>query len=242
MDDLAQRIATKTFELSRRGYDTAEVDAFLAELDEAVAAMAESLRQERLHAADLQRRLAFHGEASDDVESAYLAAAEAKQKMLDEAEARAAELVRAAETEAERLLAAPRRELERAREDAEKLLLEANARLEAATAEADAARSDAAEIRRAAETEKADIIAEAERDAAAILDEARREALDVVNRSRADIDELLAAAKAEHDGLVAHLNALKAAVADMLLRGAASSEALRLVITDDDHDRSVAGV
>ncbi len=242
MDDLAQRIATKTFDLSRRGYDTAEVDAFLAELDEAVAAMAESLRQERLHAADLQRRLAFHGEASDDVESAYLAAAAAKQKMLDEAEARATEIIRAAEAEAERLLAAPRHELDQARKDAEKLLLEANARLESATADAEAARHEAAETRRAAETERADIVAAAERDAATIIDEARREALDVVNRSRADIDELLAAAKAEHDELVAHLDALKAAVADMLLRGAASSEALRLVVADDSPDRSVAGV
>ncbi len=82
IDDISRTIANTTFELARRGYDTAAVDAFLDELEEGVRELEEALRAERLHNAELRRTLALRAAASDDVEAAYLAAAEKRDTML----------------------------------------------------------------------------------------------------------------------------------------------------------------
>ncbi len=233
IDDISRTIANTTFELARRGYDTAAVDAFLDELEEGVRELEEALRAERLHNAELRRTLALRAAASDDVEAAYLAAAEKRDTMLAEAQAEATRIVAEARQRAEELVRASTEETDRARRDAEGILLEARARLDDAEVEAErilaAARARHDELEEAIAASRSRAEQEAER----MLTEARETAHHALAEARREAEEVLAGAREEYDLLVGRILALKEAVAGMLAHGLATSEPLRLVAGDE---------
>jgi len=262
MDTLAAAIRRAEFSASKRGYDPDAVDAFLADLAEAIASLEDSLRTETLRANALQRRFAVAGDAEDSIEVAYMAAAEAKQKLLGEAETRAAEIVRGAESAAGDVLAEPRREARRIRKEAEDILLQAKARLEGAEAEAArieagasaaaAAGADETERTRAeaiaaaedmgavARTEAEAVIARAEDEADEIRSAARRDAIAVMESSQRESEGLIAATKQEHQEIVTALATLRAAVGDMLRSGVRDSETIRIVVDSESADLRLA--
>ncbi len=244
MDTLASAIRGRDFEPSKRGYNKRAVDEFLEDLADNVARLEESLRQETLRSVALQRRLETAGEAVDSVEAAYIAAADAKQRLLDEAVKRAEEIVLSAEMQSERILTEPRIEAKRTRKEAGDILLQAKARLESAENEArqlattsagriDEARADADRIRDSAVREADAITSGAVADAEATLSGARTEVLAMVAASQTEAEELISATRAEHDAIVQSLRTLKAAVDDMLKRGAKGSEAIRVVLDEE---------
>jgi DivIVA domain-containing protein len=248
MDTLATAIRGKRFEPSKRGYSKRAVDAFLEEMAEAVARLEEAYRQETVRSQALRRRVEISGDAVDSVEAAYIAAAEAKQKLLDEATSRANQILHDAEVEAERIVAEPRLEAQRTRKEAEDILLQAKARLEAAEREArklanstagrvDEARAEADRIRARAARDAEAMIADATRERDEILTGARTDALVLVEQSQRESAELVAATKDERDEIVRALTSLKVAVADMLAKGARGSEAIRVVLDEESRLR-----
>jgi DivIVA domain-containing protein len=254
MDSLAASVEGRSFELSRRGYDRNQVDRFLADVAASVATLEEDLRDTLIHNRELERRRVGNREAEDSVESAYVAAAEAKQKLLGDAEERAALILRDAEVEASRLLSEPRAAADQARKDAEGLLLQAQARLDAAKSEAaeladgaDAARTEAtrlAEIEVATATSdanraRADAEAESERlvqaargEADGIVAEATRRASEVYETERRSAIERFAQSRDEYEDLARRLRALKEATGDMLTNALRDYEAIRVVLDE----------
>jgi len=254
MESLAASVERRTFAVSRRGYDRGEVDAFLSEMSNAIAELEASVRDALIHNRELERRRTGTREVEESVESAYVAAAEAKQKLLSEAEDRAALILRDAEIEAGRLLADPRAASEAARKDAEGLLRQAQARLEAATEEAAAirgeaegvlrdatrtaelelatAREEAERTREAAAAEKKRILEGAESAAQSTLDDAKARASEVYEEERRRSIERFAASRDEYEELARRLRSLKEATGDMLTKALRDYDAIRLVLDD----------
>ena len=254
MDSLAASVEGRSFEVSRRGYDRRQVDRFLADTAASVALLEDNLRDTLIHNRELERRRAGNREAEDSVESAYVAAAEAKHKLLSDAEDRAALMLRDAEIEASQLLSEPRASAEQARKDAEGLLLQAQARLDAANAEAadlaDAAEAARTEASRLAEIEvatatsdanraRSDADAESDRliqaargEADSILAEATRRASEVYEAERRRAIERFAQSRDEYEDLARRLRALKEATGDMLTNALRDYEAIRVVLDE----------
>ena len=143
MDSLKESVERRSFDVERRGYDRDQVDRFLKELTVSISTLEENLRDALIQKRELERRRVGKAEVEDSVESAYVAAAEAKHKLLTDAEERAALMLRDAEIESAKLLSAPQATADRARKDAEGLLLQAQARLDAAAEEAEVIRAEA---------------------------------------------------------------------------------------------------
>ena len=254
MDSLAESVERRSFDVGRRGYDRAQVDAFLAEMAAAIAILEENLRDTLIYNRESERRRAGSREAEDSVESAYVAAAEAKQKLLSDAEERAALMLRDAEIQSARLLPEPRAADEQARRDAEGLLLQAQARLDAANeeaasvlAEAEAAKSEATrlgEIELATASEEAErmrteAVAESTRmvdmarnESDAILVEATQRASEVYEDERRRAIERFAQSRDEYEDLARRLRALKEATGDMLTNALRDYEAIRVVLDE----------
>jgi DivIVA domain-containing protein len=254
MDSLAESVAGRSFDQVRRGYNRAQVDAFVTELAASIAVLEENLRETLIYNRELERRRVGNREAEDSVESAYVAAAEAKQKLLSEAEDRAALILRDAEIESARLLSEPRSAAEQARKDAEGLLMQAQARLDAATEEAagirqeaEALRTEAAGLgeielataRSEADRERAESRAEAERlvsaarsEAESILAEATRRASEEYETERRRAIERFAQSRDEYEDLARRLRALKEATGDMLTNALRDYEAIRVVLDE----------
>lgn len=254
MDSLAESIDRRSFDVGRRGYNRAQVDGFLAEIAASIAILEENLRDTLIHKRELERRRVGNREAEDSVETAYVAAAEAKQKLLSDAEERAALVLRDAEIESARLLAEPRAAAEQARLDAEGLLLQAQARLDAASseaesiaAEADMARVEASrlgEIDIATATEeserlRAEALAESTRlidsaheEADAVLAEATARASEVYEAERRRAIERFAQSRDEYEELARRLRSLKEATGDMLTNALRDHEAIRVVFDE----------
>jgi DivIVA domain-containing protein len=254
MDSLAESVAGRSFDQVRRGYNRAQVDAFVTELAASIAVLEENLRDTLIYNRELERRRVGNREAEDSVESAYVAAAEAKQKLLSEAEDRAALILRDAEIESARLLSEPRSAAEQARKDAEGLLMQAQARLDAATEEAAGIRQEAetlrteaaglgeielATARSEADRERAESRAEAERlvsaarsEAESILAEATRRASEEYETERRRAIERFAQSRDEYEDLARRLRALKEATGDMLTNALRDYEAIRVVLDE----------
>lgn len=254
MDSLAESIDRRSFDVGRRGYNRAQVDGFLAEMAASIAILEENLRDTLIHNRELERRRVGNREAEDSVETAYVAAAEAKQKLLSDAEERAALVLRDAEIESARLLAEPRAAAEQARLDAEGLLLQAQARLDAASseaasiaAEADMVRAEASrlgeiDIATAAEESerlRAEALAESTRlidsaheEADAVLAEATARASEVYEAERRRAIERFAQSRDEYEELARRLRSLKEATGDMLTNALRDHEAIRVVFDE----------
>jgi len=254
MDSLAESVERQTFAVARRGYDRDQVDRFLADVSVSIASLEESVREALIHNREVARRRAGSREVEESVESAYVAAAEAKHKLLSEAEDRAAMMVRDAEIESARLLADPQAGAERARRDAEGILRQAQARLETASEEAEAIGTEAARVLEAstrtseaeigAAREEADhmradaaaetqrIIAAAQDDADGMLAEAKARASEVYEEDRLRSIKRFAESRDEYEELARRLRALKEATGDMLTNALRDYDAIRLVLDD----------
>ena len=254
MDSLAESVERRSFDVGRRGYDRAQVDAFLAEMAASIAILEENLRDTLIYNRESERRRAGSREAEDSVVSAYVAAAEAKQKLLSDAEERAALVLRDAEIESARLLAEPRAAAEQARRDAEGLLPQAQARPapaneEAASvlAEAEAVKSEATrlgEIELATASEEAErtrteaaaestrLVELARDESDAILADATRQASEVYEDERRRAIERFAQSRDEYEDLARRLRSLKEATGDMLTNALRDYEAIRVVLDE----------
>lgn len=100
MDSLASRVTGAEFPLVKRGYDPNAVDTFIETISKGVVALEEELSVAKAKAAKLEERLRATSDADTVVQTAFLAAAEAKAKLLHEAEARGGEIIAAAEAKA----------------------------------------------------------------------------------------------------------------------------------------------
>ena len=254
MDSLAESVEGRSFDLGRRGYDRAQVDRFLAEIAASIALLEENLRDTLIYNRELERRRVGNREAEDSVETAYVAAAEAKQKLLTDAQERAALILRDAEIDSARLLAEPRAAAEQARKDAEGLLLQAQARLDAAHEEATTITQEAESIRaeatRLGEIELATASSDAERalaearaesdrlidaaqsEAEGILAEATSRASEAYEAERRRAIERFAQSRDEYEDLARRLRALKEATGDMLTNALRDYEAIRVVLDE----------
>ncbi|MEN8113585.1 MAG: DivIVA domain-containing protein [Actinomycetota bacterium] len=254
MDSLAESLQGRSFEVARRGYDRKQVDGFLSDLATQVGALEEELREALIHMRALELRQRGNREAEVSVESAYVAAAEAKHKLLTDAEEKAASMLREAEMEAAQLLAEPRTASEKARKDAEGLLLQAQARLESAEKEAtsvlaaaearrsdvdgevevelSSARDDAAAMRDEAARDAERAIEEASGRAEAIIQEATEQASEVYETERRRAIDRLAQSRDEYEEIARRLRALKDATGDMLTNALRDHEAIRVVLDE----------
>lgn len=254
MDSLKESVERQSFDVERRGYDRDQVDRFLKELTASIATIEEDLRDALIQKRELERRRVGKTEVEDSVESAYVAAAEAKHKLLSDAEERASLMLRDAEIETAKLLAQPQATAEKARKDAEGLLLQAQARLDAAVEEAEAIRAEAESVRADAtqlvEAEvatareegdriRADATSESERfvataqtEAEAKLAEATKQASEVYETERRRSIDRLAKSRDEYEDLARRLRSLKEATGDMLTNAVRDHEAIRVVLDE----------
>ena len=201
-------IRTRTFSTGRRGFDRAEVEAFLAEVAEVVAKL-------RLQVESSQANLAQLGvtelpdlkveldRVTDDIREVLQSAREAAEDMR----------VRAAA-------------------DAESWRLEARhesaAMLDAAKAEAERLRQEAweasEEMLRSVAAESEELQSKAGEDALFIRAEAEKEALRHTGDAKRDADEMIKAAKEESERLVAAASAQAAEIMDEAQAGSALAQ------------------
>lgn len=153
MDALSTQIGSRKFPSARKGYDPAAVDSWLQKVGDLVAKLEDELRVARSRIEALERQTRDVKEADAVVQTAFLAAAESKAKLMAEAEAKASELIAQAEARAALMT---ERSHTGAVADAEALLVEARRKLEESERQAEARRA-------AAEEEAARIIEAARR-------------------------------------------------------------------------------
>jgi DivIVA domain-containing protein len=254
VDSLKGSVERQSFDVGRRGYDRDQVDRYLKELTASIATLEENLRDSLIQKRELERRRVGKAEVEESVESAYVAAADAKHKLLSHAEERASLMLRDAEIETARLLAQPQATAEKARKDAEGLLLQAQARLDAAVEEAETIRAEAESVRAEAtqlvEAEvatareegdriRADATSESERllataqtEAEAKLAEATEQASEVYETERRRSIDRLAKSRDEYEDLARRLRSLKEATGDMLTNAVRDHEAIRVVLDE----------
>lgn len=144
MDTLSTQIASRTFDIVKRGYEPGAVDAYLRKIGDQVGKLEDAIRVGRKHVEALELRTKDVGDADTVVRTAFLAAAESKAKLIAEAETRASEIIADAKRHAATLGAVS------ADTEAESLLFEARRRLEeserSAMARREQAEREAAEI------------------------------------------------------------------------------------------------
>ena len=238
MQPIANRIRAKEFSRSRKGFDEVEVTTFMASLADDVEELEAALRRETVRANNLERRVQTPEEATGDVEAAFLAAAETKQKLIDEAQERAREIVIEAREEAERLVANPKEEARKAAEESSAILLQAKERLESAQREASSieerARAEAAQIEADSAERGRRAVEESERRAQETIDAARHEAAIRIAAAQRESSDIRAELEAEHTELIDRVRSLQTAVVGMLEHGAARSPDLAAVLHPDD--------
>jgi DivIVA domain-containing protein len=254
VDSLKESVERQSFDVGRRGYERDQVDRFLKELTVSISTLEEDLRDALIQKRELERRRVGKLEVEDSVESAYVAAAEAKHKLLSDAEERASLMLRDAEIETAKLLAEPKATADRARKDAEGLLLQAQARLDAAAEEAEtiraeaesiradatrlveaevaAARDDAERVRAESASESEQVLENARTEAEATLAEATEQASEVYETERRRSIERLAKSRDEYEDLARRLRSLKEATGDMLTNALRDHEAIRVVLDE----------
>lgn len=194
MDQLSTKLTSQSFTtLKKGGYDPDEVHEYLDRLSHDVARVEEQLAIERTRVGELEKRIKGDQDAETVVQTAFLAAAEVKAKMLQDAETRAAEIISSAEQTAgggagsiDAAAAAA------ARQEAQSILMTAKQKLEESEIEAN---------RR---------VADANEQAEQILALARRRALTTVGSEGRDVEE----ARAELQRLVFMIRSLKSLISD----------------------------
>ncbi len=154
MDALSTQISSRSFDKVKRGFDPGAVTSYLAKLGDQVAKLEDELRVARKRIQDLQHRTKDVSAADTVVRTAFLAAADSKAKLIEEAEVKARQIIQDAEMRAAQLGG------NTGSAEAEALLLEARRRLEdserAALARREQAEREAQEIIAAAKERVAD--------------------------------------------------------------------------------------
>lgn len=198
------------FALAVRGYDREEVDSFLDSVVIAVRDIED--RNSALHAKvkALESELAARRQKSSSIEHAFLAAVEKKQRMLEDAEKRAEEILRRAESHAASSIDA---------DDVEALRAQARLMLEQASQMLSDAERESAMIRSNAAAEGEEAVVQIRGEAERMLEAAEAEAAAIV-----------AGAEQQHDRLAAALRLLQDAVGEMLTSGAERHEAIRAAL------------
>lgn len=243
MQSLTDQIRSKEFERARRGFDTDEVTNFLNRLAEEVSELEADLRREGVRANALERKLQVPLQAEDNVEAAFLAAAESKQHLLDEAQDRVQQMISDARAEAARLVEVPKLEAQRAQEESTAILLQAKERLESASREASSIEERAEAESTQLEAESAErgrrAVEEADRRAQETIDAARHEAAIRIAAAQRESSDIRSTLEAEHTELVEKVRSLQAAVVGMIEHGAARSPALAAVFETSEPESGV---
>jgi DivIVA domain-containing protein len=224
MSDLWADIENADFTLVKRGYEPAEVDAFLDRLGEAVKDLEGEVAAAHGKINAQKRQIGELSGRDDSVEQTILAAVDRKQAILDDAERRAQKIIGEAERRAQKLAEGPDADVAQVHAEAEKVLLHAQQSLEKAEEEAERLRAEAAE-----EADK-------------LLVEARRDSLAVLEESKAEATRILEAARRQHKELTTLLRALKASVADMLTGAEERHETIRVVLSDEEATAETPGM
>ncbi len=247
MQPISSAVEAREFEMVRKGgYDPHEVDAFMERVVEAALEFEEQLTaaHSKIHA--LERQIEGTKDAEQAVGIAFLAAADAKHNLIEDAEKKAAEIIERARARAGHL-EGPRRELEEQRARLESLradLVESRATAEAeadevrsaARLEADRIREEAEASRTATDDEADRLLAAARRQAERIVTEARHDALAAIDESKREAEEWVQQARAEQQRVELMLRGLKAAVRDMLADATQRHEAIRVVLAEEDEE------
>ncbi len=233
MQTLADQIRQKEFKRSRRGFDTDEVEGFLGSLSTSVAELEAELRREGVRANALERKVQGPQDVEGDVEAAFLAAAESKQHLLDEAQERAQQMITEARSEAARLVELPKSEAVRAQEESTAILFQAKERLESASREAasieERSRAETAQLEAEAAERGRRTVEEADRRAQETIDAARHESAIRIAAAQRESSDIRATLEAEHTDLVEKVRSLQVAVVGMIEHGAARSPALAAI-------------
>jgi len=242
MQSLSDQIREREFTRSRRGFDPDEVTTFLQGLVAQVSELEADLRKEGVRANALERKIQAPHQAEGNVEAAFLAAAESKQHLLDEAQDRAEKMIAEARSEASRLVEVPKMEANRAQEESAAILLQAKERLESASREASSieerARSESTQLEAESAERGRRAVEEADRRAQETIDAARHEAAIRIAAAQRESSDIRSTLEAEHVELVEKVRALQATVVGMIAHGAARSPVLAAVLdpTADEPD------
>lgn len=219
METLSSAVEARVFDTVKKGgYDLEQVDRFMARVAEEALSLERQVTAAHAKVRGLERHLEGTKETDEAVGAAFLAAADAKDRILEDAGRRAHELLARAEAEATDL-DTPRRELEMQRQQVDELLARAEAARDRADEEADG-------LLVAARKQAERIVAEARRDALAAIEESKQEAEDWVQQVRA-----------EHKRVALMLRGLKAAVREMLDDAAERNEAINVVLAEDVQEK-----
>jgi len=235
MQSLAERILAKQFARSRRGIAPDAVTAFLADVAADVECLEAELRRETVKAITLARRIESPYNAEGDIQAAFLAAAETKQRLIDEAHFRAIEIIDEANTQAEALIQGSQEAARRVQDDRAAILLQAEERLAAASREATAiedlahARAEALEADTAERARQ--VREEVDRRASEIIAAARNEAAIRITAAKRTGEDIRNALEAQHEDLIERVRSLRRAVTNMLEDGVAHSGELAAVIS-----------
>jgi len=242
MQPLTNQILNREFKQARKGYNTEEVGRFLESVAGQVTDLEAALRKEGVRANALERKLDAPSQVEGSVEAAFLAAAESKQHLLDEAQERVQQMITEARAEAAQLVKVPKSEASRAQEESASILLQAQERLEAANREASSieerAKSETAQLEADSAERGRRTVEEADRRAQETIDAARHEAAIRIAAAQRESSDIRSTLEAEHAGLVDKVRSLQAAVVSMMELGAARSPALAAVLDATDGDTS----
>jgi DivIVA domain-containing protein len=221
METLSAAIEAREFDrVKKGGYDEGQVDRFMARAAGEALALERKVATAHAKIQTLERYLGETRDMEDAVGAAFVAAADVKNRIIDEAERRAEEILDQARAEASDL-SRPHAELEKRFREVDELMAGARA----ARREAD---EEAERLLDAARARAERVIAEARQDALTAMADTKKEAEDWIHRTRA-----------EHQRVALMLRGLKAAVRDMLDEAAERSEAIGLVLGEDKPPASV---
>jgi len=210
---LSDQLRESDFEVVRRGYDPIAVASFLNKLSEQARQLEAALANANARVNALDRRLEERASNKNQVSAAFVAAADAKQALLEDAERQANRIIEKARDKASRL-SGPHEDVEQSRLQVAELMLQAKRRL--ATAEA-----EAAEITEAAREQ-----------AESVTTRSRTDALAAIEGSKQEAEQLLADAENEYRRVSLMLRGLKSAVREMIRAGESSHEEIAVVLAD----------
>lgn len=210
---LSDRLVEADFEQVRRGYDPIAVTSFLTKLSDQARKLEAELANANARFNALERRLNDNESNKSQVSAAFVAAADAKQALLADAERQASRIIEKAKDQADKL-GGPHVEVEKSRLEVAELMIQAKRKVTAAEEEA-------ARIVDAAQTRADDLTAST-----------RTQALSAVTESKTEAQRLLAEAENEYRRVSLMLRGLKSAVREVIRDGEASHEEIQVVLSE----------
>ncbi len=212
---LSDKLVETDFEQVRRGYDPIAVTSFLNKLSEQARALEAELANANARANALERRLNERETNKSQVSAAFVAAADAKQALLADAERQANRILERARDQAAQL-SGPHQDIESSRREIADLMLQAQRKLNNAEAEA------------------AEIVAAAKEQAEKLTERTRNTALSTVTESKNEAERLLAEAQNEYRRVSLMLRGLKSAVREMVSNGEAAHAEIRQALSESE--------